>query len=215
METRTNAPGWLIVLEGIDGAGKTTIAQRLARGFTEIGLSCRLTKEPTDGPWGQRLRESAQSGRLSLKEELELFQKDRAAHVADLILPALTQGHVVILDRYYFSTAAYQGARGVDPIEVLKENERFAPIPDLVLLLDCEPSQGLARVRLRGDIPNAFEREEALAKVRAIFLSLERSCIRQINAAQAIEKVWADCQAALPETLSAVLNAQKNFLKRI
>ena len=67
------------------------------------------------GRWGKELRESAQTGRRSIEEELELFLKDRREHVNELILPRLRQGCVVIVDRYYFSTAAYEGARGLDP----------------------------------------------------------------------------------------------------
>src|SRR6266550_1777 len=112
-------PGFLLVLEGIDGAGKSTLLHKLAEYCAGRGLAVVVSKEPTDGPWGRKLRESAQSGRLSLEEELELFLKDRAEHVKGLILPALSEGKVVLLDRYYLSTAAYQGARGADPVRIL------------------------------------------------------------------------------------------------
>jgi dTMP kinase len=105
-----NSPGFLLVIEGVDGAGKSTVVQKLLEHCRERAIPCVASKEPTDGAWGRRLRESAQSGRLSLEEELELFLKDRAEHVEQLIRPALEAGKVVILDRYYLSTAAYQGA---------------------------------------------------------------------------------------------------------
>jgi dTMP kinase len=134
-------------------------------------------------------------GRLSLEEELELFLKDRAEHVEQLIRPSLAAGKIVLLDRYYLSTAAYQGARGADPAKILEANEQFAPKPDLVLLLDFDPAGGLARIRARGDAPNTFEEAEQLRAVRKIFLSLERLFIHRVDASRAPEEVWADCRA--------------------
>ena len=136
--------GFLIAFEGIDGAGKSTQAKILHDQLAGRGWSVVLTKEPTTGPWGQILRDSAQTGRLSIEEEVETFLKDRREHVSELILPRLRAGCVVIVDRYYFSTAAYQGARGVDPQELLRRNEEFAPEPDLLVLFDLEVERGLA-----------------------------------------------------------------------
>lgn len=200
--TRANEPGWLIVLEGIDGAGKSTVIRRMLAYLEEAGRECVTSFEPTRGPWGMKLRQSMVEGRLSLEEELELFLKDRAEHVENLILPALQQGKIVILDRYYISTAAYQGARGVSPEWVLTINEEFAPKPDLVLLLDFDPSGGLDRIRARGDAPNTFEQLEQLREVRRIFLSLDRSFIRAIDASQESEAVWNACKAELDRLLS-------------
>src|SRR4051812_1992705 len=112
---RPNAPGWLIVVEGIDGSGKSTLVSQIAGHCRTLGLGCVTGSEPTRGPWGAQLRRSMIEGRLSLEEELDLFLKDRAEHVETVIRPALQRGDVVVLDRYYFSTAAYQGARGADP----------------------------------------------------------------------------------------------------
>src|SRR5206468_12564349 len=119
------------------------------------------------------LRESASTGRLAPAEELHAFLEDRREHVATLIRPALAAGKVVIVDRYYFSTAAYQGARGQDPDELIRINEEFAPKPDLLVLLVVTPQQGIARIGQRGDAGNLFEREEDLAKSAAIFARLE------------------------------------------
>lgn len=195
--------GFLIVVEGVDGAGKSTVLRHLASYCEALGRSVITSREPTEGPHGRRLRESATGGRLPLEEELELFVLDRRAHVADLILPALAGHAVVLLDRYYFSTAAYQGARGADPAEVLRLNEEFAPVPDLVLLLDCEPSLSLERIRARGGGADAFERLEALEAVRKIFLSISRPFIRVVDASSSPERVAASCVALLEETLSA------------
>jgi dTMP kinase len=198
---RPNAPGWLIVLEGIDGAGKSTVVRRIAEHCAARGLECVTSAEPTRGTWGMRLRQSMTEGRLSLEDELGLFLKDRAEHVENLISPALRQGKVVILDRYYISTAAYQGARGVSPEWVLLENERFAPKPDLVLLLDFDPAAGLDRIRARGDKPNTFEQLDQLCEVRRIFLTLERPFIRRVDASASPEAVWQSCRENLDSVL--------------
>jgi len=162
-----------IVIEGIDGTGKSTQAKRLADHLTSQGKTVILSREPTDGPWGTLLRNSASTGRLSPEEELETFLKDRRQHVEEKIAPALAAGHTVILDRYYFSTMAYQGARGFDPQEIRRKNEAFAPIPDLLLILDLDVDTAIERIGVRGDTANEFEQLANLARCREIFLTLK------------------------------------------
>lgn len=165
--------GVLVALEGIDGAGKTTQAARLADALSSGGHDVVRTKEPTDGTWGRKLRASALQGRLSAAEELRLFLKDRKEHVRTLIKPALEAGKIVIVDRYYFSTAAYQGARGMDPAELISLNEKFAPRPDLLIFLDVDPGVGIKRIGQRGDKANDFEQEDSLRAVAQIFRALD------------------------------------------
>ena len=181
--------GFLVVIEGVDGTGKSTLIRRLQAYCEGLGMGCILSREPTNGVWGTRLRESARTGRLPLEEELELFLRDRKEHVDELILPALGEGKVVLLDRYFISSAAYQGARGADPEQVLRRNEEFAPAPDLVLLLDCDPEQTLQRVRARGDVADEFEKLDALRRVRELFLAIRRPYIRVIDASVGAEQV--------------------------
>ncbi len=188
--------GFLVVIEGIDGAGKSTQARVLGEQLTARGHRVVLTREPTMGKWGKLLRESAETGRLSIEEEVEMFLKDRREHVEELILPRLREGCVVIVDRYYFSTAAYQGARGVDPQELLRRNEEFAPEPDLLVLFDLPVEDGLARVRARGDRANLFEQTEALRRAREIFLSIEKPYLFKVDARQAAETVTREIVAA-------------------
>lgn len=164
--------GYLIVFEGIDGTGKTTHANLLQTWIEDLGFTCLLEKEPTDGIHGRKLRDSATSGRLNANEELELFHKDRKEHVEKVITPALSSGKFVIIDRYYFSTMAYQGARGFDPQALLAENEKFAPRPDLLLVMDLTVDQSLDRIGARGDIANEFEGRESLTECRIIFHSV-------------------------------------------
>ena len=181
--------GLLVAIEGIDGAGKTTQAAILAERCRERNLDYIISKEPTNGIHGRMLRESGLSGRLSLDEELELFQMDRAEHVEQLISPSLAAGKVVILDRYYFSNAAYQGARGADVNEVLRRNEAMAPEPDLLIFMDVPCDLGLDRVRARGDRPNHFERQDMLCRAKEIFEAIRRSYKVTIDATMLLEQV--------------------------
>ena len=187
--------GSLIVFEGIDGAGKTTQARHLAQALAARGHEVVSTKEPTDGPAGSRLRASARTGRLPAEEELALFVEDRRAHVHDRIAPALARGAVVIVDRYYFSTAAYQGARGLDWHEILALHETFAPRPDRLILLDVDPGVGVSRVRSRDVVENAFEREEDLRVARGIFLQIPGEFVRRFDAGLPEEELRAEILA--------------------
>ncbi len=182
--------GLFIVIEGIDGTGKSTQARRLGEWFIQQGREVVLSREPTTGQWGTKLRESAATGRLSPEDELEYFLNDRREHVEELIKPSLAVGKVVILDRYYFSTMAYQGARGFDPMEIRKRNEAFAPRPDLLLILDLDVETAHTRIGVRGDHTNEFEKYENLTRCREIFLSLrDEPFARIIPSSGSLEEV--------------------------
>ncbi|MBN9689806.1 MAG: dTMP kinase [Verrucomicrobia bacterium] len=163
-------PGILVAFEGIDGAGKTTQVGLVSSHLMDEELAVVTSKEPTNGVWGSKLRESAQTGRLDPKQELELFLLDRRSHVDTLINPALKRGEIVLLDRYYFSTAAYQGIHGgASPAEILRLNEEFAPEPDLLVILDLPAELGIERIGGRGDQANLFEQVADLSRCREIF----------------------------------------------
>jgi dTMP kinase len=180
---------FLIAIEGIDGAGKTTQAHFLQSALQEKKLVVVRTKEPTTGQYGQILRDSALTGRLSVEEEVAVFMKDRREHVDQVINPALRSRKVVIVDRYYFSTAAYQGCRGVDPLRLMAENETFAPEPDLLVILDVDPKVGLQRIRTRGDRANHFERTATLAKARSIFQAIVKPYKVLVDASKPAEEI--------------------------
>jgi dTMP kinase len=182
MSKVSHFPGFLIAIEGIDGAGKTTQAHFLQDRLIAGGFEVIRTKEPTTGKWGQQLRDSALTGRLSIEEEVETFIKDRQEHVQTLILPELKSGKIVIVDRYYFSTVAYQGARGLNPMALLHRNEEFAPEPDLLILLDLDVKEGLQRIRTRGDRANHFEKTNTLRRAREIFLSIKKPYLFHVDA---------------------------------
>lgn len=159
-------PGFLLVIDGLDGAGKSTLIQGLAATLAQ--RECVLSREPTYGQYGRQLRESAATGRLSPAAELDLLELDRREHVRDLILPALARGAFVIIDRYYYSSVAYQALHG-SAQSILDRFTAFAPRPDLALILDLPVATAIARIQGRGEGQNDFERADTLNRCRERF----------------------------------------------
>lgn len=182
--------GLLIVFEGLDGAGKTTQLGLLHDHLRRQGHDVIRLREPTDGPWGQKLRRLMAYGRgdVTPATELEWFLNDRREHVDQRIRPALDRKQIVLLDRYYFSTMAYQGALGCDPQSIRARNEAFAPPPDLLMLLELPPTVGWQRLKQRGT-PSHFERLDYLKRVAGIFDNMDFPYLRRIPADQAPEAV--------------------------
>ncbi len=182
--------GLFIVIEGIDGTGKSTQAKMLQQALQQAGHTVILDHEPSDGPYGKILRDSATTGRLSPQEELDLFHKDRKHHVDELIMPALQRDETVVLDRYYFSTMAYQGQRGFDKDEIRETNLSFAPNPDILFILDLDVDQARERIGIRGDTTNEFEKRDALQYCRDTFLSVRHEDFAHvIDSSQSIEQM--------------------------
>ena len=184
-----------IVFEGIDGTGKSTQVNLLADALRQQGREVVTSKEPTDGTHGTQLRQSADTGRLSPQEELDLFHLDRKEHIAEMIKPSLERGAVVILDRYFFSTMAYQGVRGFDPLEIRRINEEFAPLPDHVFLLELNLDTALDRIGVRDGEANEFEQRESLQKCHEIFSALKDDFVHRIDAGQTPVKVHEEVLA--------------------
>jgi thymidylate kinase len=164
--------GFFIALEGLDGAGKTTQSRLLCESLRALGLDPKEVKEPTSGPWGQKIRTLARAGRQGVlpEEELEYFVRDRAEDVAENIGPALLAGRPVVADRYILSSVAYQSALGLEEGRILKANQSF-PWPDLIVILETPVATGLERIASsRPEGPDrAFERPEYLRRVKAAF----------------------------------------------
>jgi len=201
--------GKLIVFEGIDGTGKTSQLKALAAYLEEQGHVVTATREPSDGPYGKKIRALfTQRHTLTLEEELGLFIADRMDHVQEVILPALKQGKIVLTDRYYFSTAAYQGAEGGDPESIIEQNS-FAPTPDLVVLLTITVAESIRRIQeQRQDQLNDFEREEQLEKVAAIFDSFQRPWIKRVDASGAFHQVQQRIRDVVQPMLASRVNGE-------
>ena len=184
--------GLLIVFEGIDGSGKSTQCRMLADLLNKKGIANISLAEPTRGKWGMKIRQLLAKGRngISANEELEWFMNDRREDVKQNIEPALKAGKVVLMDRYYFSTAAYQGALGFDPEKIRVDNERFAPIPDRVLIFYNSPEKSLERIESSREEKSAFEKRDYLIEVQTIFKSFTGPNIRYVSSDSSLEKVY-------------------------
>lgn len=148
------------MVEGIDGSGKSTLLAGLAAAFADEGLErlcgdrfsglCEL-REPTRGPVGQQLRRHLQAGdQLSDAEWLELFFADRRENVSANILPAREAGQLILQDRYFYSTAAYQAIGPERALEIVSESlAADFPEPDVVLYLDIAPEIAMGRIHRR------------------------------------------------------------------
>lgn len=192
--------GLLLSLEGIDGTGKSTLQALLAEALQARGWTVQCSREPTAGPEGSALRAAARSHqRLPPEQELALLLADRHRHLSERIWPALARGEAVLLDRYYHSTAAYQGAAGLDPVELIALNERFAPQPQLVVILDLPPQIALQRIGSRGAGSDAFERLENLQRVSAIYARMQGPHIPHLDARRPPASSLQDILAALAE----------------
>jgi dTMP kinase len=206
-EKFTLKKGCLIVFEGIDGTGKSTQLQLLEKHLTiNFGLNVVSTREPTEGVYGHQIRALYNNREgVTLEEELDLFIKDRQDHVLNLIEPALLAKKVVLCDRYYLSTIAYQGAAGAD-IQSIAMKNNFAPEPDLALLFQLSPEISVKRItQKRGDSLNDFEQQESLGKVAVIFDNMSFPYIRRIDSQQTIKKVHQDVIGAVEPYLHNIM----------
>ena len=172
--------GFLFVLEGIDGSGKTAACKELAKKLESIGYDVVHLREPTkESQWGKEIAERSPSGELTPEEELELYTKDREWHIANRIKPALEKGKVVLMDRYFFASGAYQSTV-LDHhwSEILRINREdiSSPEPDIVFILDVPAEIGLERATGRTGIANLqFEKLDRLVKVRKNYLEMAES----------------------------------------
>ena len=154
--------GRLITIEGLDGAGKTTLCQGLAAALPDA----RLLREPGGVELSERIRELVKDPELEVDPRAEalLYAAARAQLVASLVRPLLEQGTTVLLDRFVDSSLAYQGAGrglGVDAVRAINDFGTGGLHPDLTLLLRIDPAAGRARQADRGEAPDRLEREEA------------------------------------------------------
>jgi dTMP kinase len=198
--------GFFIVLEGIDGCGKTTQAKRLVKRLTEKGFDAVFFREPSAGSWGRRLKKKAryQDG-LTPEQEFELFQKDREENVELNIKPALKEKKIIVLDRYYFSTMAYQGAKGIDIKEIKDRNDKIAVPPDMVIILDVSARTGLNRIKERKKRDRLFEREDYLRDVRKIFKNFSGENIVHLDGRETKQSLFIKIEKMVMDRITELL----------
>jgi dTMP kinase len=205
------ARGRLITIEGLDGAGKSTLAQALAGEIAERGIAVELLREPGGVPVSERIRELVKDPQMALAPRTEalLYAAARAQLVHERLEPLLDAGVLVLLDRFVDSSLAYQGAgRALGVVEVAAIN-RFAtgPLePDRTLLLRIAPAAGRERQLERALEPDRLEREGDgfFAEVAAAYEELARSAperIRTLDAAQPPQRVLGAALGAIEDLL--------------
>lgn len=203
------AEGVFIVFEGGDGVGKSTQTTLLAEWLTGQGREVVVTLEPGGTPIGRVLRDLVLNpswGDVSPRAEALMYAADKAQHVYEVVLPALKRGAVVISDRYVDSALAYQGAgRELDADRVEQVN-RWATLdllPDLTVLLDLDPSQGVAGIEEKDRLEGAGE--DLHLRARELFLGLAERDLDHylvLPARDAIE----DIAAAVRERVASLLS---------
>jgi len=191
--------GLFIVFEGIDGSGKSSCMASVAEALKRKNVI--VTSEPTRSKIGMLIRSSPES--LPETEAL-LFTADRAEHTAE-IKKWIAENKIVLCDRYFASTVAYQSSklngRSADTQWLLRMNEKVIIQPDLTLLFDIDPEKGLERVESRGE-KSKFERLEFLSEVRKNYLKLAKKFdFVIIDASRTREKVFD----AVMEHISKIL----------
>ncbi len=196
--------GAFIVVEGIDGSGKSTLCRAVAEELRSLGLDVELTAEPTHEGIGALIRSGA-AGRISQRAESLLFIADRYEHT-DGIRRSVDSGKVVICDRYYASTIAYQSAKldgdSADTDWLISLCEPFVQEPDAVILLDLDPHDSMRRVGARGEEESKFERMDFLEQVRGTYLSLaERYGYEVVDASRPVDEVREEVLTIIQEVL--------------
>jgi dTMP kinase len=203
--------GRLITIEGLDGAGKTTLAASLGEALRARGLDVRLLREPGGVPVAERIRELVKDPQLRIAPRAEalLYAAARAQLVEEEIAPVLDQGTWVLLDRFIDSSLAYQGAGrdlGVEQVRVINEFGTGGLVADRTLVLTIDPAVGLARAQARTEPPDRLEQEhraffEAIAAAYAQLAATEAERVRAIDASGPPKTVLEAALAELQDLL--------------
>lgn len=204
--------GRLITLEGPDGSGKTTQLLHLTCWLTDQGYTVLKTREPGGTQIGERIRvllHDTVHTEMVAHTEILLYSASRAQLVAEVIRPALEEGTIVLCDRYFDSTYAYQGyGRGLslDDLQTITEFAVQGLVPDLTVYLDVPPEVGLQRRAQSGEALNRLDRETLAfhTRVRDGYLALvnaEPARWSVIDATRSIDEVQHDIQAVIRQHL--------------
>lgn len=199
-----------IVIDGMDGSGKSELIKLLHNYLFTKNKKYRIltTREPTNGTFGEKIRRfliEEKDPCLNAEVLLELFTKDREEHLKNVILPFLENNdhelNIILCDRYYYSTIAFQSTQGIDIERTLEENKNFRK-PDIVFILDVKPEIALERIKNRDK--EKFEQIEFMQKLRKNFLDLSNYLddnIKIVDASKNLEGVFKDVKEEIDKLL--------------
>ena len=204
--------GLLLTVEGVDGAGKTTLVSGLAGRLHERGQAVEVLREPGGVELSERIRSLVKDPKLAMHPRAEalLYAAARAQLVADQLEPRLAAGEWVLLDRFVDSSLAYQGAARGLGVEAIRRLNAFATgglAPDRTLLLRIDPEIALARAAGRRGAADRFDREalaffEAIAAAYDALAASEPQRFAVVDAAREPAVVLAECMAAVEPLLT-------------
>jgi len=199
MASREN--GFFIVLDGLDGCGKTVQSKILRRKLSKLGVPSKYTAEPSTGVVGAYLKRMLSSGKkLPPVLEVLLFAADRYDHLKTYVEVELNKGYSIVCDRYVYASLAYQGAQGVE-LKWIREVNNFALKPNVSIYLDVDPETGLRR---RGGRRSIFEYLELERKAREIYLQL-------VNEG---EMIYVDSMEELSQVSQKIFDITVNEIKK-
>jgi dTMP kinase len=195
-------PGKFIVVEGLDGSGKSAQVDLIVEYFRKQGKEVVLTKEPTtDSEAGRKVKQALKKEIYVEPLELQgLYVQDRKEHLENKVIPALREGKVVVSSRYAFSTFAYGYSDGLDVDELVKINEQFL-LPDLTVIVDVSPESCVQRIEGRGEPKELFEQLEKLKKVNEIYKKIPEMFenVVMVNGEKKIAKVFEEIKKIINE----------------
>jgi dTMP kinase len=192
---KSNYSGKFIVIEGLDGSGKSAQVDLVIDFLKENGKEVVVTKEPTvESEAGRRIKQALKKEIIVEPLELQkLYVQDRKEHLNNKVIPALEDGKFVVSSRYAFSTFAYGHSDGLDVDSLIKLNEDFL-LPDLTIVVDVDPESCVERIEKRGESKELFEKLEKLTKVNEIYKKIPSMFenVIMINGKKSISEVFAD-----------------------
>ena len=197
-----------IVIDGMDGSGKTELIKRLHNHLFSKDKRFKIltTREPSNGAYGQRIRKMLMEDKNpsdNAQSLLELFVKDREDHLKKTIIPFLSEEgdgcNIILCDRYYYSTLAFQQIQGISFDAIFAMNRDFRK-PDIAFLLDVDPKAALKRIRSR--VKEKFENLDFMQRLRKQFLLLKDQLgdnIVVIDANRTQKEVFEDVRKSVDE----------------
>lgn len=201
---KNSYPGKFIVIEGLDGSGKSAQINLAIDFLKQGGKDVVVTKEPTaESEAGRKIKQALKKEIAVEPLELQkLYVQDRKEHLENKVTPALKAGKFVIASRYTFSTFAYGYSDGLDVEDLIKMNKSFL-LPDLTIVVDVSPESCVERIEKRGEPKELFEKLEKLAKVNEIYKRIPKMFkgVVVVNGERPVEEVFEDIKKELNKVL--------------